>query len=135
MNTKLYLASIAVTIFLIATACSPERSSLPILDQALPGETNYEVVPLVPVTGELFIEPSQQAYDFEQEARVYPNLKLHSACASEDIHRQGKCEEKEQNGVTFGSGNGNIEAPAQPAQKLHSACVSENIQRQENCVE
>jgi hypothetical protein len=135
MNTKLNLASIVVTIFLIATACSPDDSSLPILDQAQPEEANYEMVPLVPVTGEQAYETGQQAYDFEQEARAYPSQKFHSACVSVDIHRQGRCEEKEQNGATFLPGNGNTEAPAYPSRKLHAACVSEDIQRQDKCLE
>ena len=38
MNTKLNLALMVVTTFLIATACSPEMSSQPILDPAQPEE-------------------------------------------------------------------------------------------------
>ena len=94
MNTKLNLASIVVTIFLIATACSPDSSSLPILDQAQPEEENYEIAPLVPVTG---VDAGENVYDYEQEALGLPEPKipLRTVCPT-DIHRQGKCEEKEQ---------------------------------------
>jgi hypothetical protein len=135
MNTKLNLASIVVTIFLIATACAPDDSSLPILDLAQPEEAGYEMVPLVPITGEQSYETGQQAYDFEQEARAYPSQQLHSACVSADIHRQGRCEESEQNGANFLSGKENTEAPTYPSQKLHSHCVSEDVQRQYSCMD
>jgi hypothetical protein len=135
MNTKLNLASIVVTIFLIVTACSPEGSSLPILDQAQPEEANYELVPLVPVTGERRYETGQQAYDFEQEARAYPSHRLHSACASADIHRQGECEEQEPKPVILHPNNDHTEPQVYPIQNLHSHCVSGDINRQYYCMD
>jgi hypothetical protein len=134
MNTKLNFAFIVVTMFLIATACSPEISSLPILDPAQPGELS-NAAPGLPVTGKESYEAVQRAYDFEQEIRAYPSRKSHSACLSADIQRQGECVEQEQTGSAFLSGNGYVEALDYPNPKLHSACVSEDLQRQKKCME
>jgi hypothetical protein len=132
MNTKLTLASIVLAMFLIATACSAETSSLPALDPAQPEAASYEIVPLVPVTG---VNAAENVYDYEQEARAYPSHQVHSACASADIHRQSRCEVKEQIRETLLPGNGNTEAPAAPLQKLHSHCVSEDLNRQYYCMD
>jgi hypothetical protein len=134
MNTKPNLGSIVLAVLLITTACSPNTISSPILDQA-PLERSYKSDLILPVTSGQSYEEDQRAYDFEQEARAYPSRQFHSACVSDDIHRQAKCEEKEQNGATLLSGKGNTEAPAHPLQKIHSACVFADLQRQENCVE
>ena len=132
MNTKLALASLVLALFLIATACSPETISLPALDPAPPEEASYEIVPLVPVTG---LSAAENVYDYEQEARAYPGQRLHSACASEDIRRQGKCEEQEPNAVIRHSNNVDTEPQNYPPQKLHSHCVSEDVHRQYNCMD
>jgi hypothetical protein len=132
MNTKLNLASIVVTIFLIATACSPEMSSLPIVDEAPAAEENYGIAALVPLTA---VDAGENVYDYEQEVWAYPSHRLHSACASADIHRQSKCEEQELNTVILHSNNANANTQDYPSQKLHSHCVSEDVQRQYSCMD
>ena len=132
MNTKLALASIVITMFLLATACSPEMSSLPILDEAQPEEENLEIVPLVPLTS---LNAAENVYDYEREVRAYPGQRLHSACASEDIRRQGKCEEQELNTVILHSNNAHANTQDYPSQKLHSHCVSEDVNRQNYCMD
>lgn len=134
MNTRLNLASIILTLIFIAAACSPKESSPPIVDR-VQSERNYEMVQSLPVTGGQPYVAEQRAYDFEQEVRAYPSHQVHSACASADIHRQGRCEEKEQIRKTLLPGNGNTEAPASPLQKLHSHCVSEDLNRQNYCMD
>lgn len=131
MNAKFNLVLFAVTMSFIATACTPEISAQPILDQAQPKEASYETVPLVPVTG---VNAVENAYDYGPEARAYPSQRLHSACASEDLRRQGKCEEQKPNAVIRHSNNVYSDTQDYPSQKLHSYCVSEDIHRQNNCM-
>jgi hypothetical protein len=134
MNTKLNFAFIVITLFLIATACSPEMSFQPILDPAQLEEL-YNAVPALPVNGKESHEAAQRVYDFEQEIRAYPSHQFHFACVSEDIQRQGRCMEQEQTGTDLLSDNGHAEALGYPNPELHSACVSEDIKRQANCME
>jgi hypothetical protein len=132
MNTKLTLASIVVSIFLLGTACSPEISSQPILDQAQPEEESYETALLVPVTG---VNAIENASAFGQDALAYPNQKSHSNCVSQDSHRQNMCGEKEPNAVIRHSDNVQAEPQEYPSQKLHSHCVSEDVDRQNKCMD
>ena len=132
MNIKLTLASIVLVMFLIATACSPEISSLPNLDPAQPVEESNEIAPLVPVTG---VNAPNNAYSLEQEYLAYPSQKFHSNCVSDDIQRQNMCTEKEPNAVISHSDNAQAEPQDFPSQKLHSHCVSEDVNQQNYCTD
>jgi hypothetical protein len=116
----------------ILNAGNVGQSAIQIEDQAQPG-SNYAMVKSLPVTGADVI--GQQAYDFEQEARAYPSHRLHSACASADIHRQGECAEQEPKPVILHSNNDHAEQQVSPIQNLHSHCVSEDINRQYYCMD
>jgi len=132
MNTKFTLASIVVTLFLIATACSPEMSSLPIVDEAPPTEANYEIAPLVPLTG---IDAGENTYAYEQDALAYPSQKFHSNCVSHNSHRQSMCEEREPNTIIRRSDDTQAQIQEYPSHKLHSHCVSEDVHRQNKCID
>ena len=135
MNTKFTFASIVLVMFLIATACSPEISSLPNLDPAQPVEESNEIAPLVPIVPVTGVNASNEAYSLEQEYLAYPSQKSHSNCVSDDIQRQNMCMEKGPNAVIRHSDAAQTEAQEYPIQKLHSHCVSTDVNRQNYCTD